>query len=42
MKSHVVYSLNCMDCIASYTGVITRVLAAKVQEHRDAFKDAQT
>ena len=41
MKSHVVYGLNCMDCTASYIGVTTRVLLAKVQEHRDALRGAR-
>ena len=41
MKSHVVYSLNCMDYTASYIGVTTRVLPAKVQQHRDALRGAR-
>jgi hypothetical protein len=38
MKSHVVYGLKCMDCAADYIGVTTRVLPARVQEHRDALR----
>ena len=41
MKSHVVYGLNCMDCTASYIGVTTRVLPARVQEHRDTHRGAR-
>ena len=29
MKSHLMYGLNCIDCTASYIGVITRVLPAR-------------
>ena len=38
MKSHIVYSLNCMNCTASYIRVTTGVLTARVQEHRDALR----
>ena len=41
MKSLIVYGLNCMDCTASYIGVTTRVLPARVQEHRDALSGAR-
>ena len=41
MKSHVVYGLNCMNCIASYIGVTACVQPARVQEHRDAFRSVQ-
>ena len=32
MKSHVVHSLNCISCTASYIGVTTCVLPARVHE----------
>ena len=38
MKSHVVYRLDCVNCSAEYIGVTTRLLPARVQEHRDALK----
>ena len=38
MKSHVVYCLDCLNCSVEYTGVTTRTLPARVQEHRDALK----
>ena len=41
MKSHFMYGLNCMNCTASYFGVTTHVLPARVQEHRDALRGAR-
>ena len=41
MKSYVVYSLNCMSCSASYIGVTTCVLPARVRGHYDALRGVQ-
>ena len=41
MKSHVVHGLNCMNCSASYIGVTTQLLLARVQEHGDALRDVR-
>ena len=38
IKSHVVYDLNCMDCTASYVGVTTHVLPARVRVHCNTLK----
>ena len=42
MKSHVVYRLDCVNCSVGYIGVTTRLLPARVQEHRDALKGVQS
>ena len=43
MKSHVVYRLDCVNCSAGYIGVVTtRLLPARVQEHRDALKGVRS
>ena len=42
MKSHVVCRLDCLNCSAGYIGVTTRLLTARVQEHRDALKGVRS
>ena len=42
MKSHVVYRLDCVNCFAGYIEVTTRLLPARVQEHRDALKGVRS
>ena len=33
--SNVVYKINCKDCNASYMGQTSRILKARIKEHRN-------